>query len=225
MRFLPVVLALAVSPVLVVPAVLAASPSGSTAAQPTVSEIVAGVKSTYKSASSVRAEFTQVVRSKTMGTEDRQRGRISFEQPRKIRVEMGQPVTAVFVSDGRTLWSYSVKDKQVLETPEIGSGGMGISLEDLGRIDELYNIVLMPERSSKPGHTVQLTPRKPGAFKSLQLTVTKQKYVLQDLVLVDQMDNVTEMSFTGVRMNGDIPDSEFSFVAPPGVQVIKAGGR
>ena len=38
------------------------------------------------------------------------------------------------------------------------------------------------------------------------------------------MDNVTEMNFTMVLMNKDIPDVEFTFVAPPGVQVVKAGG-
>ncbi len=221
-------LALAVCLVAVVPAVQAGSTptaAGAQAAQAAVGDVVAGVKATYRGASSVRADFTQVVRSTVMGTEDRQRGRIAFEQPRKIRVEMGQPVSAVFVSDGRTLWSYSVKDKQVLETPELGGGAMGISLEDLGRIDELFNIVLLPEKPSKPGYTVQLTPRQSGAFKSLQLTVSKQKFVLQDLVLVDQMDNVTEMNFSLVRMNGDIPDNEFTFVPPAGVQVIKAGGR
>lgn len=224
MRYARVLIALAVL-ASVVPASFAAppTPASTSGAQPTVADVVAGVKATYKSASSVRADFTQVVRSVAMGTEDRQRGKIAFEQPRKIRVEMGQPISAVFVSDGRTLWSYSVKDKQVLETPELGTGSMGISLDDLGRIDELFNVTLLPERPSKPGHTVQLTPRQAGAFKSLQLTVSKQKYVLQDLVLVDQMDNVTEMNFTMVRLNGDIPDSDFVFVAPPGVQVIKAG--
>jgi outer membrane lipoprotein-sorting protein len=71
---------------------------------------------------------------------------------------------------------------------------------------------------------VKLVPKKPGAFKSVQLTLSKQKYVVQDLVLVNQLDDVTTMNFTTVRMNGDVPDSEFTFVAPPGVTVVKNGG-
>lgn len=192
-----------------------------------VTELVAAVKDTYSNATSVRADFVQVVRNKALGTEDRQRGRLAFEKPRKVRVEMGFPVQQIFVSDGKTLWAYSVKDKQAMQTPDLGdaSAGVGIPIEDLARIDELFTVKLLPEKPQKPSYTVELVPKKPGPFKSMQLTVSKNKYVLQDLVLVDQMDNVTEMSFTMVRMNQDIPDSEFTFVAPAGVQVIKTGSR
>lgn len=190
-----------------------------------IAELVSAVKQTYSNATSVRADFVQVVRNKALGTEDRQRGKIAFEKPRKVRVEMGVPVQQVFVSDGKTLWAYSVKDKQVMETPDAGgqAASAGIPIEDLARIDELFNVTLLPEKPAKPSHTIQLVPKKPGAFKSMQLTLSKQKYVLQDLVLVDQLDNVTEMSFSMVRMNQDIPDSEFTFTPPAGVQVLKAG--
>lgn len=190
----------------------------------TTGELVVAVKETYKNTSSVRAEFVQVVRNKAMGTEDRQRGRISFERPRKVRVEMGLPVQQVFVSDGKTLWAYNVRDKQVMETPDLGSGSasVGLPIEELGRIDELFDVTLLPDKGARPSYTVQLVPKKQGPFKSMRLTLSKS-LTLQDLVLVDQLDNVTEMNFSMVRMNQDIPDTEFTFVAPPGVQVIKAG--
>lgn len=192
----------------------------------TASEVVAGVKSTYGQATSVRANFLQVVHDKAMGTQNRQRGRIAMERPRKLRVEMGFPLETAVVSDGTTLWVYSVKSKQVMQTPELGDGtGVGVLLEDLGRLDEIYEVTLLPEpKPPRPSHTVQLVPRQAGGFKSLSLTVSKQKYVLQNLILTDPLDNVTEMSFTGVLMNQDIPDTEFKFVAPAGVAVMKTGG-
>jgi chaperone LolA len=201
-----------------------ASPDGPA----TVAEVVAAVKSTYKDTKSVRADFLQVRHDKALGTDDKQRGRISIERPRKVRIEMGFPMETAVVSDGTTLWVYNVKAKQVMETPEIASaGGMGVLLEDLGKLDELYNVSLAPETSPpKPSYTVQLSPKQGqgSAFKSLQLTLSKQKYMLQNLTIVDPLDNVTEMSFTGVRLNTDIPDSEFVFVPPPGVSVMKTGG-
>ncbi len=215
--------ALVLSAGLFVPVAFAASPPpAAAAATPEATAVVAALKSTYKSTSSVRAEFTQVVRNTAMGTEDRQKGRISFEQPKKIRVEMGAPTTAVFISDGHTFWSYSVKDKQAFEAPELGGGSVGLSLEDLSRIDELFDVAVLPEKPGAVTHTLRLSPKQAGAFKALELTVTKQKYVLQSLLLVDQMDNETSLSFTAVRLGEDIPDKEFAFVAPPGVQVIKA---
>ncbi|MDP2306385.1 MAG: outer membrane lipoprotein carrier protein LolA [Pseudomonadota bacterium] len=190
----------------------------------TLSEVISAVEQTYGTATSIRAEFVQVDRSKAMGTEVRQRGKIALERPRKMRVDMGFPVTHTYVSDGKTMSIYVAKDKQVTMMPELdGGAGMGVLLEDLGKLSELFNVTLLPEKPGKPSITVQLVPKQPGAFKSLLLTLSKQKYVLQDLVLVNQLDDVTEMNFTAVRMNQDIPDAEFTFVAPPGVKVVKTG--
>ncbi len=191
----------------------------------TVAEAVAAVERTYKSATSIRADFLQVDKSTAMGTETRKRGRLSLERPRKMRIEMGMPLEQAFVSNGKTIWTYSVKERQVLELPELTDGeGMGVLLEDLGRIGEIFDVTLVPEKPpGKPSYTVQLKPKKPGAYKSLELTFSKQKHVLQDLVLVSQMDDVTQMSFTMVKLNGDIPDAEFNFVPPAGVKIVKPG--
>jgi outer membrane lipoprotein carrier protein len=190
-----------------------------------VNTLIDGVEAAYSGATSIRAEFVQVDRSKALGTEVRQRGKISLERPRKVRVDMGLPVTQTYVSNGTTMWAYSVKDKQVFESPELGGGGgMGILLEDLSRLGELFTVTVLPEDpAAKQSVTVQLVPRQAGAFKTIRLTLSKQKYVLQQLVLVNQMDDVTEMTFSAVTMNKDIPDAEFQFVAPAGVQVIKSG--
>lgn len=204
---------------------LAPTASANPESAPSVTQLIDAVEATYSGATSIRAEFLQVDKSKSLGTEVRQRGRIVLERPRKVRVEMGFPVTQTYVSDGKTMWAYSVKDKQVFESPELGGGGgMGILLEDLSKIGDLFDVTLLPEEPSKPQSvTVKLVPRQQGAFKSLQLTMSKQKYVLQDLVLVNQLDDVTQMTFSAVTMNKDIPDAEFTFVAPPGVKVVKTG--
>ncbi|HND28842.1 MAG TPA: hypothetical protein PLA94_02550 [Myxococcota bacterium] len=88
-------------------------------------------------------------------------------------------------------------------------------LRHLRRRDELQRL--------RDDGELRLVPRQQGAFQSLDLTVTKQKYALQDLILTDAMGSVTEMHFTLVRIDTDVPDAEFEFVPPPGVQVIKAG--
>jgi outer membrane lipoprotein-sorting protein len=33
---------------------------------------------------------------------------------------------------------------------------------------------------------------------------------------------VTELAFSEVKLGGDLPDEQFVFVAPPGVQVVDA---
>ena len=185
-------------------------------------ELVAAVKSAYTGVTSVRADFVQTVRNPSMGTENKQKGRISMEKPRKLRVEVGAPVTSQVMSDGKTLWVYDVASKSVLETPEATQGNeMGALLDDLAHLDEVFEVTLLDEKPAKPSHTVRLVPRKAGNFKSIELTLSRQKYQIQEMTLVDQLDNVTEMDFSNLRFNQDVPDSEFVFVAPAGVQVIR----
>lgn len=189
-----------------------------------LTELVDAVEATYGGATSIRAEFVQVDKSASLGTEVRQRGRIAIERPRKVRVDMGLPVTQTYVSNGKTMWAYSVADKQVFESPELGGGGgMGILLEDLSKIGDLFDVTLLPAVAGKDSVSIRLVPKQPGAFKSLQLTLTKQKYVLKELVLVNQLDDVTQMTFSAVTMNKDIPDAEFNFVTPVGVKTVKTG--
>lgn len=191
----------------------------------TTAELVSAVKAAYTGVSSVRADFTQTVHNATMGTDEKQKGKISLEKPRKIRVEVGQPAQSMLVSDGKTLWVYNVASKSVLETPEVTEGSdVGTLLDDLTRLDELFTVTVVDDKAGKTAHVVKLVPRKAGNYKSIQLTLSKQKYQLQELVLTDQLDNVTEMDFVNLRFNQDVPDSDFVFVAPAGVQVIKSTG-
>lgn len=219
---------LAFVPRALVPALLlglAAVSAPSVAAEPdSVDAVVAGVKTTYKNVQSIRADFTQTVSNPAMGAEMHQRGKISLERPRKMRIEVGSPLESAVISDGKTLWVYSVASKSVTETPEIGDGGeIGALLEDLAKLDEIFDIKLVEDKPPKPTQTVNLAPRTAGAFKSLQLSLARQKFTLTDLVLVDQFDTVTSMSFSNLKLNQDVPDSDFVFKAPTGVQVIKSG--
>jgi outer membrane lipoprotein carrier protein len=185
-------------------------------------ELIQGVKQAYATVTSVRADFTQTVHNAATGMDDKKKGRISIERPRKLRVDVGSPLESQVISDGKTLWIYSVTSKSVLETTEAGQGNeMGQLLDNLAHLDEVFVVSLVDDKTPKPSHIVRLVPRKSGNVKSLQLTLSKQKYVLQELIVVDSLDNVTTMNFSNLKFNTDVPDSEFSFTAPAGVQVIK----
>ncbi len=192
---------------------------------PSVGEVVTAVKDTYRSVNTIRADFTQVVTDPVTKQQDRQRGRLVLKRPKKMKIEFLAPNPRTFMSNGKFLWIYDPVQKQVIEQQDLGGGGgVGVLLDDLSKLDELFSTTLMPEdKPPKLTHTLRLVPRQQGAFQSLDLTVTKQKYVLQDLILTDAMGSVTEMHFTLVRIDTDVPDAEFEFVPPPGVQVIKAG--
>jgi outer membrane lipoprotein carrier protein len=186
--------------------------------------VIAGVKETYRAVNTIRADFLQVRTDPVTRQKDQQRGKLALKRPRKMRFDFTQPTQQSFVTDGRTLWIYDAAKKQVIEQADLGSGSsMGVLLDDLGKLDELFTTTLVDDKSPKTTHTLHLVPKEAGLFQSLELTVSRQKYLLQDLVLVDTMGTQTELHFSSVKLDVDVPDSEFVFVAPPGVSVIKAG--
>jgi len=184
-------------------------------------ELVAEVKRAYSGTTSIRAEFVQVARNAVTGKQLREKGKISLERPRKMRLEMGTPMQQLLVSDGSALWIYSVRDKVAMQmNDQAGASGMGVLLDDLTRIDEVFKVELLPAPNDRLV-TARLTPRTQGAYNSMELTFSRKRYELEKLVLTGSAGDVTEMSFQGVRMNQDIPDADFRFVPPAGVQVSK----
>jgi len=202
---------------------LSVSPAFAGPPAPTTQQVVAEVKAAYAGTTSLRAEFVQVVKSKSTGKEVREKGRIELERPRKMRVEMGTPTQQLMVTDGSSMWVYSVKDKVAAQMPDLGQGsGAGVVLEDLSRIDEVFNVEILPGKNDRQV-VAKLTPRTPGPFASLLLTFNRKKYELDALQLTSATGDVTEMRFNGVRTNQDIPDTDFTFTPPAGVSVTKAG--
>ena len=211
--------------------VLAAIFAGNAAAAPkpagepaTVDALVAEVQKTYSGVNTVRANFTQTTRNQMSGAAEAQKGRLLMQRPRKLRIEIGTPVRSAVVSDGATMWIYAADVKQVIVQRELGgSSGVGVLLDDLGRLTELFTAELRESPGPRPGHLVHLVPKQPAAYKSIDLSVGKARYLLQRLVITDAMDGVTDMEFSGVLLNTPVTAAEFTFKAPPGVQVIQGG--
>lgn len=208
---------------------LVSAPAMAQAAEPTtVKEIVAQVEATYKSVQSLKADFVQVSRSAAMGEGEKQRGRIQLMRPRLMRWDFTQPEVRLFVTDGRTMWVYSPSEKQVFVTEDLGTdaGGVDQLLSTLENLEEFFEVKLIdsPTVGERRVHVLELTPRKASGFKHLRIELTRGKYELERLVIVDAFDNETEMSFSNLKLNAPIASTEFTFQAPEGTQVVRADG-
>lgn len=188
-----------------------------------MAELVPLVQATYKGVATVRADFTQTAKNAMTGVEEKQRGRLLLERPRKYRVEIGLPLKAAVVGDGTTQWLYTADAKQVIIQKELGTGGGPVQLiDDLGRLNELFDATLAPASTPpKPFYTLTLKPKTAGAVKEMQVTLRKQTYHLQELSITDTTGAITRMAFTSMVLGGDIPDLQFSFKAPLGVTVVR----
>lgn len=211
-------------------AALHPAPAMAQVAEPTtVKEIVSQVEATYKNVQSLKADFVQVSRSAAMGEGEKQRGRIQLMRPRLMRWDFTQPEARLFVTDGRTMWVYSPSEKQVFVTEDLGTdaGGVDQLLSTLENLEEFFEVKLIdvPTAGERRVHVLELSPRKASGFKRLRIELTRGKYEIERLIIVDAFDNETEMSFSNLKLNAPIASTEFTFQAPAGTQVVRADGK
>jgi outer membrane lipoprotein carrier protein len=178
----------------------------------------------------MQANFVQITRSPTMGTEEEQRGRLVLKRPNKMRWDFTRPDKRLFVTDGQQMWIHSPEDNQVIHYQDlsgVASGGIDSLLSEMDKLGESYNVVLDTDpKAARIGHfALRLTPKGEAPFKTLFLEVHKRKHThklsLKRILLIDTFDNETELRLSGVKVNGNVPDSQFQFQVPSGAELIQ----
>jgi outer membrane lipoprotein-sorting protein len=87
---------------------------------------------------------------------------------------------------------------------------------------DFYPAILAREKfQGKKVVLLKLSPKDDSAsMKSVKLCVDDGEWLLWRAEVVDMNDNVTEYAVSDIRLNTTLSDSTFSFVAPPGVEVV-----
>jgi outer membrane lipoprotein carrier protein len=198
----------------------------------TNAQLVEQVKATYAEAQSLRADFVQVVTTAGFGVGEKQRGRLVLKRPKKMRWEFKAPHPRSFVTDGETMWIWSPQENggkgQVIVYKNMATaGGMTDLLTDLSKLDEYFAVERVTgDPHSKRLHVLSATPKDDGGtVKNLKIWLTKRHLHLERVVLTDKLGNVTDLNFSQVKINpANVKNTEFSFTAPKGAEVIESAG-
>ena len=197
-----------------------------------IEQLVEAVKAAYADADAMRADFVQVQSTVGFGPGEKQRGKVVFQRPKKMRWEFKAPVPKSFITDGKKMWVWSPRENdgkgQVIIYENLAaSSGMSDLLADLSALDEHFSVELATDDGQvKRSHVLLATPKKEGAdIKHLKLWLVRRNYQLERVEVTDQFGNVTDMSFSQVKINpANIKKTEFSFTPPPGAEVIESAG-
>ena len=191
-----------------------------------VQEVISGVEAAYKDVQTLRADFVQITRSKAMGDETKQRGKVLLKRPKMMRWTFTQPAGKLFVTNGEKMWVWSAPENQVIISSGMGGGSTGMSqlLEDLNRLGDLFDVKLLPNEGKSGSVLLELKPKQDAGFQNLKLQLAEKTYMVQSVVMVDAFGNEVDLRFNQVRTNVSLADSEFSFEVPKGAQVLNADG-
>ena len=201
------------------------SASAQTAA-PSLDDVVRGLEGAYGKINDLKAEFDQTAFNKSLNQTIPAKGTVYLKKGGKLRWEYADPTPQQIVSDGKTLWVYTPALAQVNTgaAPEALSGPAGSFLAGLGKVREHFGVrFLNPAQPRDPDGNVvlDLAPKQPlPTMARLILSLDPRSWEVRKAVIYDQFENTVTMQFRKTTINGGLPDSLFTFVAPKGVATV-----
>lgn len=188
-----------------------------------------------KTATSGRAEFTQVVTAPAReGQVARTRisnGSFEFQRPGRFRFVYGKPLAQTIVADGQTLWLHDPDLNQVTaraQASALGSAPAALiaAAPDLQALQADYQLANAPERDGL--QWVLATPRaRDGQVQSVRVGLReveqggRKTAELAALEIVDSFGQRSMLTFSKVQLNVSLPPETFRFRPPAGADVIR----
>jgi len=189
----------------------------------TADDVLSGVKKRFEGITSLTADFTQEAKSGStpMGTLT---GTVYLQRHGMMKwVYSNGDVVA---SDGHTTWIYQPDLNQVIESKGAVSGVAADFLTGMEDVKKAFNVSLGGERglpsSAKDAFVLRLTPKvKENNIKRVTIEISKTDYLVKKSVVEDYFGTVTEVEFSGMRLNEPIDAGFFVFKPPKGARVVR----
>jgi outer membrane lipoprotein carrier protein len=197
------------------------------AAQPPAEGVARQVQDRYQTIKDFTADFTHTYEGGVLRRKTTERGSVLIKKPGRMRWSYTQPEQKVFVSDGLKIYMHVPADRQVTvssmpgddkaSTPILFLVGKGDLVRDFTvSYAEPITGVTFPADA----HALKLTPRtKVPEYEWLVLVVDKS-FKLQMLVARDSQSGTSVFTFTNLKENVGLKDSQFNFTIPRGADVI-----
>ncbi len=206
-----------------------------------------------KSIHDFQGDFFQESRIVSLDRLQRGRGRVSvkFDRDRGDRVpralfrwEYDQPTTQEIVSDGSTIWVYLPENRQVIRseidfTSQARANDPVTFLTGLGNLSRDFLITWASPNQDLVGNWVlELRPRRASPMiermqvvvdREAVLALTRQGqtggiFPMLSTTVYDPNGNSTLIEFNGVRVNRGLSNTQFDFILPAGVEVLRPSG-
>ncbi len=169
---------------------------------------------------SATGSFSQYTVNNQGRTQPAQTGVFSFQRPGKFKWAVQKPYEQLVVSDGRQVFQFDPDLAQVTERKvdaAIGTSPAAI-LFGSGSLEQSFDVSALP---SKDGiDWLRAKPRTADAGFS-RVDIGMKDNLPVRVELLDSFGQTTRVDLSGIAANPQLPASEFQFVAPKGVDVVK----
>ncbi len=174
----------------------------------------------------LEASFQQTVRSEQGRVLQQSSGKVRLKKPAQFRWEVLGKESRLVIADGKNVWDYD-KDLEQVTVQKLTKGQTKAPIffltGDVKSLDKDFKITLY---SVEKGTCMQgcdtcfelIPQREEGAFQWIRIGFKNK--VLKEMELLDQLGQQSQFIFKAVKLNKEIPISEFRFIPPAGVDVL-----
>lgn len=201
------------------------SPQGaSTSAHPPLPELLQAVERHYREKSTMSAHFVQVNENALLGAPKKTfHGQVWIRRPAEIRWAVSEPEPSLLISNGKKYWFY---------TPPFATDEQGQVIEKEAKNvkSQLADALLSAHFSGAQFALItelspsqfRLVPVKgtAGSVQEAVIEIDEQAKVIKKVKLLHHGGNKSEICLKDLQLGLAIPDSQFTFVAPPHTEVI-----
>ena len=211
-------------------ALLLAMPAGAFSApspNPSPEEVARRLQAQYDQTRNFIADFQQSTTMEMSGRKKVGRGRVTLQKPGRMRWDYLEPDRQVLICDGEKIIMYLEKSHQMIISSAkeyLASDvtysfftGNGNILRDF----EVQSATDVPEQA--PGlATIKLIPKTGHPHVDhLYLWVDTSDYLLRAMRIIDHLGSVTDIVFSNLQRNVEIPSDVFTFDPPEGTEIIR----
>ena len=176
----------------------------------------------YEKVSTFEADFTQRSYVKMMNQTHSVKGTVKIKKPGKMKWVYGAPDTQILISDGKNLWLYVPEEEQATKVPVesiYSSNTPALFLAGKGKLTRSFNVESVSEENRNI--LVTLVPKNEDqGLARLILHANKKNYQITGSTVYDKLGNKTEIRFSRIRINREIPEEQFQLKTPPGVEIL-----
>lgn len=146
-------------------------------------------------------------------------GKLYLQKPGKFRWDYTQPSEQLILADGKQIWFYD-KDLQQANVRDMDASlanTPAVLLAGTGTLSSEFDVTALPRSDGLEWY--QLLPKHPNSDFQL-VRIGFRNGELASMFLADKLNQVTQLTFTNPKRNAKFPPDLFTFVPPPGVDVI-----
>ncbi len=193
-------------------------------AQIDVHALAAKVDQHYDRIHTLEAEFTESYEGAGMSRTES--GTLELKKPGRMRWDYDKPHPKLFLTDGGSAWFYVPGEKQARRTPVKTLDDLRSPLRYLlGKTKlekELDGLSVAADVKPLNAGDVVLRGVPKGMHERVAQTLLEITPTgLISRIVIEELDgSVTEFRFLQQRENVEIPDRQFHFLPPPGVEVV-----